>query len=125
MKSVPPRGDSAPFLDAANLLTLSRIPLGALILLNARNRKIVLSLIAAAGVTDMLDGWVARRDPRHSQAVGAWLDPLCDKAFVLSVLAANWRATRPPAYVPALVAMRELIQIPALGIYFIRHRNER
>ena len=48
--------------------------------------------LVAAVLTDVLDGWLARRDPRY--AAGD-LDALADKALALSV--AGWLALRRPA----------------------------
>ncbi len=76
------------FLTLPNLLTLSRIPLAALIWVRPLDPVFVLGIMALAGVTDILDGWLERRlhPGRKTETVGAWLDPLCDKLFILSVL---------------------------------------
>lgn len=101
---------------AALLLTLSRLPMAGLVWIDPRNPALVLGLMAAAGITDVLDGWAARRGgsaggPRD---VGAWLDPACDKAFVLSLVMALAVVHRPPwAFLP-LVAAREIVQVPML-----------
>jgi len=47
---------------------------------------IALALFAVAGLTDFLDGWLARRLGQIS-AVGAMLDPIADKAMVAIALA--------------------------------------
>ena len=46
---------------------------------------------------------------------GVWLDPLCDKAFVVSLLAAIWASDRPPLGILALIAARELVLLPAFA----------
>jgi cardiolipin synthase len=55
-----------PFLSVANLLSLSRLPLGALFAWTLLGRLgglwwPPLAVMALAGITDMLDGWFARR----------------------------------------------------------------
>ncbi|MEN8144674.1 MAG: CDP-alcohol phosphatidyltransferase family protein [Gemmatimonadota bacterium] len=69
------------FLTAANILSLSRIPLGILFL--AFSDQFAVALIVAAGaLTDLLDGWIARITGTTSE-IGALLDPFCDRIFVL------------------------------------------
>jgi phosphatidylglycerophosphate synthase len=104
------------FFNAANNLTLARLPLAGLIWVAPANRTLVLCITGLAGVTDVLDGWVARRASNGPHPAGAWLDPLCDKVFVLSALGAVSASRRPPPYVPFLIATREILQVPMAGL---------
>ncbi len=72
------------FLTLSNLLSLSRIPLG-LAFIVVSDPGIMAVLVATAGATDVLDGFIARVSGTRSQ-VGLLLDPLCDKLFVLLAL---------------------------------------
>jgi phosphatidylglycerophosphate synthase len=108
------------FFTAANLLTLSRLPLAALLWLRPTDPAYVLGLMAVAGITDVLDGWVERRRlARLGQpgkpTVGVWLDPLCDKIFVLSLVAAIAVSHPVPLWLLPLVALREILQTLAIG----------
>jgi phosphatidylglycerophosphate synthase len=81
--------------------------------------------MALAGLTDVLDGALARRGRRKAgrereRDAGAWLDPLCDKIFVVSALLAVAVAFRPPLWLLPLVAARELAQVPLLGYLRLR-----
>lgn len=69
-----------------DLLTLSRFPMAGVFLL-AEDLRARLALLAAASISDWLDGWLARRRG-HATAWGALLDPIADKTFVLSALVA-------------------------------------
>lgn len=71
-------------LTIPNLLTLSRFPLSAAFLL-FESPSARLAVIGAASLTDVLDGWLARRFGRQSKW-GALLDPIADKTFVLVAL---------------------------------------
>lgn len=109
-------------LDAPNLLTLSRLGLAALVWVAPGSPGWVLSVMAVAGFTDVLDGWAARTleaEGKRRRSEGAWLDPLCDKVFVLSSLAAVWTARQPPWVVLPLVATRELLQAPLVLAYHL------
>lgn len=63
-----------------NTLSLSRIVLAlAFVLLSDPWARVV--LIAVAGVTDFMDGWLARHGKTETSA-GALIDPLADRIFV-------------------------------------------
>ena len=71
-------------------------------------RLIALGLFVLAGLSDALDGWLARRDGSAGPR-GALLDPLADKILVIGTLAAlsavgtGW----PVTVVTVLTALRE------------------
>ena len=71
----------------ANLVTLSRgvlvVPILALLL--AGWRWPALALYGVAAATDLIDGWLARRDGRAS-AFGAQLDAAVDNLFSIAIL---------------------------------------
>ncbi|MDX2027431.1 MAG: CDP-diacylglycerol--glycerol-3-phosphate 3-phosphatidyltransferase [Alphaproteobacteria bacterium] len=74
----------------ANRLTLSRIIAIPVILLllalpYAWAAWLALVLFVAAGVTDLLDGYMARRDGQVSM-IGEFLDPIADKLLVAAVI---------------------------------------
>lgn len=73
-----------------NLISLLRIPLAAAFFVTQRT-DLRLAILAAAAATDYADGWVARRYQQGSR-VGAIIDPLADKAFVVTALATLLRA---------------------------------
>jgi CDP-diacylglycerol--glycerol-3-phosphate 3-phosphatidyltransferase/cardiolipin synthase len=64
-----------------NALSLSRLFLAALFPV-ARDHDLRLLILAAAGLTDFFDGWLARRRHQFSR-VGALIDPFADRIFVL------------------------------------------
>lgn len=68
------------FLTLPNLLSLARFPLAvAFVAVESTGARVV--LLAAAALSDLLDGWLARR--RGATRTGALLDPIADKTFVL------------------------------------------
>jgi cardiolipin synthase (CMP-forming) len=68
------------------LLSLCRAPLAAAFPFVFRSPAHAIGLLIAAGLSDVLDGWYARRF--HQQTItGAALDGAMDKLFALSVLA--------------------------------------
>lgn len=104
-----------------NLLSLARVPLAGVVWAMPWNVPGLFGTLAAAALTDWLDGWVARRwsDRRSTAGTGAWLDPLCDKVFVVSVVALVIVTRRPPEWVLPVTLLRELLQLPMLGYYHL------
>ena len=67
------------------LLSLARLPLAAAFPLTLGNAAWGLGVLLAAGATDLLDGWYARRFHQETRT-GAAVDGLTDKVFVLTVV---------------------------------------
>ena len=110
---VPDEGRSRGFdlLEPQNLLTAARVPLAVAFAASVRNRPLAFALLAAAGLTDMADGWLARRRGRAG-GLGAVLDPVSDKIFATSAIGALVVARRLPAAAVPLLLARELLVAP-------------
>lgn len=96
-----------------SLLRLGLIPFFVIALLNGDAGKGLL-LFVVAGVTDALDGYMARV-LKQTSALGALLDPIADKlllttAYVmLTVQGANASMVRIPVWVTVLVIARDVL----------------
>jgi phosphatidylglycerophosphate synthase len=109
----------------AHLLTFSRIPLAGAFWLVVGRPRIALLVLAIGGATDVIDGHIARfvmrrrvrRGEPAPSRIGEWLDPLCDKTFVLSVLLAVWWSLAPAPGLVLAIAARELILVPIAAVY--------
>jgi CDP-diacylglycerol--glycerol-3-phosphate 3-phosphatidyltransferase/cardiolipin synthase len=67
-----------------NSISLSRLLLAlAFVVINGPWQRVV--LIVSAGITDFLDGWLARR-ANSSTLAGALIDPFADRVFVLAAV---------------------------------------
>lgn len=93
------------------LLSLLRIPLAASFPFVAGEPLAALAVLAAAGITDVLDGWYARRFGQVTPT-GCAIDPITDKLFVLTV--ACTMVTRGQLSIGAVVLLstRELGELP-------------
>lgn len=100
-----------------NLITLTRIPLAAVPWIFPRDLVALAAAVLGAAFTDQLDGWIARRYGVVSRT-GMWLDPLCDKTFVISTFIAIWVGWALPLWVAPLILAREILL--ALFALFVR-----
>ena len=108
-----------------NLLSALRLlaaPLAAWLILNDHDTA-ALFIFAAAGASDGLDGFIARRWGVASD-FGAWLDPAADKLLMLLCLLALLAIGAAPLWLVALVVGRDLaiaagwLLIKLLGLPF-------
>ena len=111
-----PRWRVAPWWTAPNFLTLSRLILAPFVVWQIVSRNPVRSLVLlfVAGLTDLLDGYVARRTNSHSP-LGELLDPMADKVLLSGVfLALAWIGTVPVWFV-GIVFGRDIFLLLAAG----------
>jgi phosphatidylglycerophosphate synthase len=104
-------------LALPNVLSAVRVPLG-LAFPFARGETRALALIGAAGLTDLLDGWSARRLGRVTDA-GAVIDGVADKTFAASVLGTLVLRRRMSPAAALILVSREILQLP-LAIWAYR-----
>jgi CDP-diacylglycerol--glycerol-3-phosphate 3-phosphatidyltransferase/cardiolipin synthase len=98
-------------LLAPGLLSLARVPLAAAFVCVASRPKAALVVLVLAGITDVLDGWLARK-LAQATPTGALLDGIADKVFVaavVGVLAFTGRLSLPGI---AMLTTREVGELP-------------
>jgi cardiolipin synthase len=114
-----PRRRLAPGLNAPNLITLMRlalVPVAVRLILTQRYGA-AFWVFVAAGVSDALDGYIAKRFDLRTR-LGALLDPAADKALVVGVYLTLGLAGQLPAWLVALVLLRDVLIV--LGFVLIR-----
>jgi cardiolipin synthase len=99
-------------MGLANWLTVLRIVLIPVFvtLLVYRQPGWALAVFALAAVTDLLDGWVARRR-RMASRLGAFLDPLADKLLLTASFVTLTYLKTLPFWITAVVLSRDIILI--------------
>ena len=117
-----------PLTSLPNLLTLSRILVIPVVIATFYvhgdyARWFACALFAAAGVTDWLDGHMARRWQQQSE-IGRFLDPIADKLLVSATLFMLTATARLPvhALLPALVILCREILVSGLREYLAGFR---
>jgi cardiolipin synthase len=110
--------------NAIGYLRLAGIPAFLAVALSARDGQSVLAavLFAVIGWSDYADGFVARLTGQYSR-MGALLDPVVDRALVLSGMAVAWRFDLLPRWALALVVAREVVVL-GLSRYGLRQGVE-
>ncbi len=83
-----------------------------------------LALFCVAALTDVLDGWAARRCG-SSTAAGAYFDPIADKCLMSGVFVALAAAALVPWWVVAVVLGRDLYIVLGAGILMAFTRNRK
>jgi cardiolipin synthase (CMP-forming) len=106
-------------LNLPNLITLARllsVPLTIWLILDDRCGA-AFWVFVAAGVSDALDGYIAKRFDRRTR-LGAMLDPAADKAMLVGVFVTLGLAGQLPHWLVALVVLRDILIV--LGYFLIR-----
>ena len=103
------------------LLSLSRVPLAATFPFALRRPAAALAILVAAGLSDILDGWYARRFAQVTPT-GAAIDPLTDKLFVLTVTITLVLGGRLSSIEVLLLGTREIIELPLVFWIVVNER---
>jgi cardiolipin synthase (CMP-forming) len=97
------------------------VPVVVLLILRGR-LDLALALFVAAGVSDALDGWLARKTGARS-ALGAVLDPVADKALLVSVYVTLAAVGVLPDWIAVLVVFRDLLIVGGyVALWVAGHR---
>ena len=98
------------FTQAPNILSLLRIAMVpvVVVLLDERQYSLALLIFTIAGLTDGLDGWIAKKYKLQS-ALGAILDPLADKLLLVSTYTMLAVLGDIPFWLLVMVIFRDLV----------------
>ena len=103
-----------------NLITLLRLLLVpvAVVMISAQAWGWAFAAFAVAGVSDGLDGYIARLFDMRSE-LGAYLDALADKALLMSMFVALALAQVMPVWIAILVVSRDLMIVGAVIVSWV------
>jgi cardiolipin synthase (CMP-forming) len=94
-------------------LSLARVPLAVAFPL-APSANAAFAILIASGVTDVLDGWYARRFGQVT-AAGAVVDPITDKIFVATVVVTLLVRAKLTWWALILMGTREIGELPLVA----------
>ena len=106
-----------------NLITLGRLVLAPAIvaMIAAQRWKEACIVFIIAGLSDAVDGWLANTFDLRSE-LGAYLDPVADKALIISIYVSLAVVEVLPATIAILVVARDIMIIGAFMISLIMRR---
>jgi cardiolipin synthase len=110
-------------LSIPNIITLARILMVPVIVwaIAAGQMAAAFVLFFIAGVSDAVDGYLAKRFNMRSE-IGALLDPLADKALLVSIYVALGIAAEIPRWIVILVVSRDIIIVGAVMVSWFLDR---
>jgi cardiolipin synthase len=112
-----------PDVNIPNLITLGRILLVPVIIwaITSGQMAVAFFLFVIAGISDAVDGFLAKRFHMQSE-MGALLDPLADKALLVSIYVALGISSDLPRWLVILVVSRDIIIIGAVIVSWLLDR---
>jgi cardiolipin synthase (CMP-forming) len=108
------------FRNLPNLITVGRLVLVPAVVAAIDMRYWTLAFVGflVAGVSDGVDGWLAKRFSLRTE-LGAYLDPLADKALLVSIWAAlAWVGTAPVSLV-VFIVFRDVMIVGAVIVSWV------
>lgn len=107
-----------------NLLTIFRIILVPFfIIAYSKNQfEISIAIFVIAGITDLLDGYIARRF-HFTSKLGILLDPLADKMMLLAVLFSMSSKGVIPLWISVIMLIKELSLVMTSAIVYLKHER--
>ena len=107
-------------MSIPNLITLARILLVPVIVWSIIANQMLMAfvLFLSAGMSDAIDGFLAKRFGMASE-LGAYLDPLADKALIVSIYVALGINGVIPLWLVILVVSRDIMIVAAVMLSWL------
>lgn len=105
-----------------NLLTTARlilVPIFVYLVLGAKNLPLAASVFVLSGITDVVDGYIARHFGMVSN-FGKVYDPFVDKLMQISAVVSLALAKIIPRWIVVIVLLKELAMIVIGGILYLK-----
>jgi cardiolipin synthase len=117
------RTEPGPSLSIPNLITLGRILLVPVVVWSIISGEMLasFSLFLVAGISDGVDGFLAKHFHMASE-LGAYLDPLADKALLVSIYVALGISRELPISLVILVVSRDIMIISGFMLAWLVNR---
>ena len=109
--------------ESQNLITLTRLVLLPFVLLSLWHLRIkqFLALLTLAGISDVLDGYIARKTGRVTK-IGQLLDHLIDKILVISIILILYLKLNFPFWAFGIIVAREIGALLVAGLLLKKYR---
>ena len=120
------RTNSTTLLTLPNVITFARlcaVPLAVWLVMEHRFAQ-AFFLFLVAGLSDAVDGWLARRNGGGNR-VGALLDPMADKALLVSMYVTLASVNVVPDWLAILVVFRDMVIVGGVLVLFLLDQSLR
>ncbi|XP_027571736.2 cardiolipin synthase (CMP-forming) [Pipra filicauda] len=106
-----------------NILSMARMGLAPVLgyLIVEENFDVALGVFVLAGVTDLLDGFIARNWANQKSALGSALDPLADKILISVLYVSLTCANLIPVSLTSMIILRDVALIAA--VFYVRYKT--
>ncbi|KAM6084694.1 cardiolipin synthase (CMP-forming) isoform 2-T2 [Theristicus caerulescens] len=106
-----------------NILSMARMGLAPVLgyLIVEENFNVALGVFVLAGVTDLLDGFIARNWANQKSALGSALDPLADKILISVLYVSLTCANLIPVSLTSMIILRDVALIAA--VFYVRYKT--
>jgi cardiolipin synthase len=105
-------------LNIPNMITLARlmaVPFAVWLVMHHLVQA-AFWLFVAAGISDALDGFIAKRFDLRT-VIGAYLDPIADKALLVSMLVTLGHADYIDSWIVILIVFRDAVVVCGAALY--------
>ncbi|XP_030052170.1 cardiolipin synthase (CMP-forming) [Microcaecilia unicolor] len=106
-----------------NLLCMARIGLSPILgyLIVEEDFAVALGVFALAGLTDLLDGYIARNWANQKSVLGSALDPLADKILISVLYVCLTYTDLIPVLLTSMIILRDIALIGA--VFYVRYKT--
>ncbi|KFV05453.1 Cardiolipin synthase, partial [Pterocles gutturalis] len=106
-----------------NILSMARMGLAPVLgyLILEENFSVALGVFVLAGITDLLDGFIARNWANQKSALGSALDPLADKILISVLYVSLTCANLIPVPLTSMIVLRDVALIAA--VFYVRYKT--
>lgn len=108
------------FASLPNLITIGRLLLTpvTIVMIEQRDWRAAFALFVIGSVSDAVDGWLAKTYRLQSD-LGAMLDPIADKALIVSVYVTLGVVGALPAWLVIMIVSRDLMIVGGMVISWL------
>ncbi|KAJ9591573.1 hypothetical protein L9F63_001927 [Diploptera punctata] len=106
-----------------NLLCISRIAMSPVLgyLIVQSDYHLALGVFVFAGISDLLDGWIARNFKSQASKIGSFLDPMADKILIATLFLSLTYVDLIPVLLTGGIITRDLILVAAA--FYVRYKS--
>lgn len=110
-------------MNVPNLITILRLILVpvVVVMINQGQWAVAFGLFTLAGISDAVDGFIARRFNMRTE-FGAYIDPLADKALLVSIYVTLSVVNVLPGWIAIVVVSRDLMIFAAILVSRLMER---